>query len=274
MPQYAEDTDICDIQKLFNECFPEDIRFNQWFFENKLRIEDTVVYKINGKIAGMLIRMPQMIEGLGIATYIYGACTKNEFRRQGIMSEMLEFSHNEDMKLGVVCSTLIPAEEWLFEFYAQYGYKVSGYLESIYCNVKWKENSFRLRQIEKKDISVIDNIYRGALVNKKYVVRNKEYWCDLLSMFEELDGEALLITENENALGYALLWKGEEPFIQELCCVDEECRDNIISEIMKRLDTGNIKVTSIRDKTTKPFAMAKVYGNDSDMEIYENMLWN
>ena len=274
MPQYAENKDLYDIQELFNECFPEDINFNKWFFENKLKIEDTVVYKINESIAGMLIRMPQVIEGVGKATYIYGACTRKEYRRLGVMSKLLEFSHNEDMRQGIICSMLIPAEEWLFEFYAQYGYRVSGYLKSTVFNAGINGDICKLRSIEETDINTINNIYRCRLSGEGYVVRGKDYWSNLLDLFNKLNGEALLMSEKDNVLGYALLWKGREPYIQELCCLNEEYSEKLINSILKRLGVSSIKVTQIVRKRNKPFVMAKWYDMGKSAGFYANMLWN
>ena len=274
MPQYAQSGDIYAIQELFDECFPEDIKFNRWFFENKLRTEDTVVYKINGSIVGMLIRMPQVIKGVGNSTYIYGACTRNEYRRRGVMSGLLKFSHNEDIKRGVICSMLIPAEEWLFDFYAQYGYKVSCYLDKADFNIKHKESEYILRKAGKRDISILDELYSNSLKDRNYVIRDREYWNDLLNMLWELGGEALLITEGNRILGYALLWNGNEPYIQELCCEDENDMDMVTCAVMQSLKVESIKITAIKKRTHKPFAMVKYYDKDNSYEFYANMLWN
>ncbi len=55
-------------------------------------------------------------------SYISGACTHPDYRAKGVMRELLSQSFARMLRNGVLFSTLIPAEPWLFGYYAKTGY--------------------------------------------------------------------------------------------------------------------------------------------------------
>lgn len=55
--------------------------------------------------------------------YIYGACTLPEYRHQGIMHKLIEYALLQSVKKGHCFSALLPANELLYNFYAELGYR-------------------------------------------------------------------------------------------------------------------------------------------------------
>lgn len=61
-------------------------------------------------------------------SYISGACTHPDYRKHGAMKRLLKETHRCMYEDGVLLASLIPAEEWLFGYYARSGYApVFGY---------------------------------------------------------------------------------------------------------------------------------------------------
>ena len=110
-----------EIRELWDICFGEDKDFNEYFFENRFRTEETLVLKENGKIVSMLQRFRYELYNVGKVSYIYGACTHPEYRKKHYMAHLLEKSREADIKEELVGSVLVPQEEWLFGFYERYG---------------------------------------------------------------------------------------------------------------------------------------------------------
>lgn len=100
-----------DIISCWSEAFgdsKEDILF---FIEN-VKNAKCLSYYIEDDIAGMLY----LVES-SLGQYIYAACTKKKYRKQGIMNELLSFCKNEYDRL-----CLIPANNDLVEYYRKRGF--------------------------------------------------------------------------------------------------------------------------------------------------------
>lgn len=56
------------------------------------------------------------------AGYISGAATASDQRGKGLVQHLMQASHQQMWREGCLCAFLIPAEEWLYQFYRQMGY--------------------------------------------------------------------------------------------------------------------------------------------------------
>ena len=56
------------------------------------------------------------------AGYISGAATARDQRGKGLVQHLMRASHQQMWREGCLCAFLIPAEEWLYQFYRQMGY--------------------------------------------------------------------------------------------------------------------------------------------------------
>ena len=56
------------------------------------------------------------------AGYISGAATASDQRGKGLVQHLMQASHQQMWREGCLCAFLIPAEEWLYQFYHQMGY--------------------------------------------------------------------------------------------------------------------------------------------------------
>ena len=111
--------------ELWRRCFEDTEDFIRFYFEQKYSDDNSLVYEENGKALSALQMLPYPMswENTILQTsYISGACTLEEARNQGIMTMLLKTAFQEMYKRGVAISTLIPAEDWLFDYYANQGY--------------------------------------------------------------------------------------------------------------------------------------------------------
>lgn len=79
----------------------------------------------DGKIISALQMIPYPMSfcgGVIPTSYISGACTHPAYREHGAMRRLLEETHRQMYEDGAWLGTLIPAEEWLFGYYAKSGY--------------------------------------------------------------------------------------------------------------------------------------------------------
>ena len=129
--ELARERDLGAVRRLWARCFPGDEAFSDWYFQHIWRAEHTLLLRQGGHLAAMTQRLPYRMVDRGQTlpvTYIYGACTAPEYRRQGLMRTLLEHSFQLDVQHGRAASTLIPQQPWLFDFYAQFGYRPAFYV--------------------------------------------------------------------------------------------------------------------------------------------------
>ena len=113
------------VRKLWQLCFNDSEAFIDLYF--RLRYSNDVNIAISSGdevIAALqLLSYPMTCDGEVVPTaYVSGACTHPDYRNRGVMRELLSQAFARMDRSGVVLSTLIPAEPWLFDYYARSGY--------------------------------------------------------------------------------------------------------------------------------------------------------
>ena len=106
-------------------------------------------------------------------TYIYGACTHPAHRRQHLMDRLLHESFAIDRANGRAASILIPQEEWLFGFYAQFGYQMAFPVSSITVQEKVTAPALSVRSVQPADFSAMDCLYHRFLGPGPYLRRSE-----------------------------------------------------------------------------------------------------
>lgn len=113
------------IISLWKTCFQDTEEFIQFYFNRKYEDENALLYTENGipKAASLMLPYLMTWQNTIVSTsYISGACTHPQARKQGLMTRLLQEGFKEMYRRGIAFSTLIPAEDWLYDFYARLGY--------------------------------------------------------------------------------------------------------------------------------------------------------
>lgn len=115
-----------EVEYLWKTCFHDTDEFIQFYFDRKYRDENTLVARDEeGRAVSALQMLPYpMTFGSTVVdtSYISGACTLPEARSRGIMRDLLGKAFLRMRSRGVAFSTLIPQENWLYDYYARVGY--------------------------------------------------------------------------------------------------------------------------------------------------------
>lgn len=212
MTGFALPSDTGEIRALWDSCFPEEPEFSDLFFAKMFKSDTCLVLREDGIIKATAQMLPYELKDVGKVTYIYGAATHPDFRRQGLMRRLLEASFELDKKRGFAASILIPANEALYGFYARLGYKTRFYIREGKPRMSGADlTGYALRAASEEDIVFMDALYRREL-GTGYIVRSRSFWAEQISMFRELGGDALILTKDSRAVGYGFLSDG---FLQE-----------------------------------------------------------
>ena len=126
-----------EVKNLWKLCFDDSDEFINLYFERRYKDEINMAIRRDGKVVSALQMIPYpMTLGkweMEIA-YVSGACTHPDYRKQGLMRQLLADAHRQMYERGACLSVLIPAEKNLFDYYSLSGY-VSGfyYAKQTYC---------------------------------------------------------------------------------------------------------------------------------------------
>lgn len=199
---------MTQIRALFELCFADEGGFNAFFFDNIYCEAHTLIYEMNGNIAAMLQRIPRVLQLQGKSlpiTYIYGACTHPDARRQALMSKLLAHSHALDVQLGIDASVLIPQEQWLFDFYQPFGYEPAFFVSRSVGNPCGDKKAKAVRLTD-ADVDAMQKLYT-LQAGECYVERSQKDWQEQLLLFETLGEGVFGFYEEGKLAAYAFCWE-------------------------------------------------------------------
>lgn len=114
-----------ELMKIWKEVFMDSDDFIQLFFDRVYREENVQWIKEDGRIISSLHMVPYKMAYKGIeipVSYICGAATDPAARSKGLMKQVLNQSFTAMKKRGIPLAVLIPAEDWLYDYYQRIGF--------------------------------------------------------------------------------------------------------------------------------------------------------
>lgn len=132
----AEFQDTAALTRLWKNVFNDDDSFIIKFFNERFSPHNAAVAEADGEIVSAVhwIQCELLThEGVYPASYIVGAATSQEFRKQGIMSGMLEFCKDLCRESFLV---LFPAVR---DFYEKQGFKTASFVRRYALNRNYTE---------------------------------------------------------------------------------------------------------------------------------------
>lgn len=126
MIRYSKESDIDGIINLWKEAFGDSEKEITFFLDNRYKAENTLIAEENGKVASMLFLLDgemKVDDKIYLSYYLYAACTLKEFRGRGYMASLLDFARETAINRNIDFICLLPAEESLYQYYENHGYK-------------------------------------------------------------------------------------------------------------------------------------------------------
>ncbi len=219
MIRFAHSNDFDAVLSLWKRCFPDDAVFTEWFFHRIYDPSVTVLDEENGKLCSMLQMLPYQLRdarGIRPVTYIYGACTAPENRRQHRMDRLLMHSFALDRAAGRAASILIPQEEWLYGFYHQFGYQTAFYTDSLIIK-KAESPNVSVTRLTAEDIPAMRVLYEAGAGS--LLLRTRSDWLAQLELFDTLGAGVYGVKQNGILTSYAFIWNdgAGKLWAQEAC---------------------------------------------------------
>lgn len=114
-----------ETREIWKQVFNDPDKFIDLYFSRVYRSEYNVCCQIDGKVVAALQTLPytMLYDGREVKTvYVSGVSTRPEYRRQDIGNNLMRQAHFRIYYREIVFASLIPAEEWLYEWYEKCGY--------------------------------------------------------------------------------------------------------------------------------------------------------
>ncbi|MBN1777631.1 MAG: GNAT family N-acetyltransferase [Clostridiales bacterium] len=127
MIRFSQTRDYPQLKALFMNAFGDPKAVVDAFFSQRHKDENMLVDMRDDKVSGMLSMLPVTLCAGGgqsyKARYIYAVATREDCRRQGFGTALLDAAHAHMKNLGEAAAVLVPAAPDLFAFYEKRGYK-------------------------------------------------------------------------------------------------------------------------------------------------------
>ena len=190
---YPQDSMKSDLERLWRMCFGDSEAYIRYFFENRYIPENCLAYvdeSVRRPVAMLHLLDVSIAEDGGLipSQYIYAACTRPDYRRQGIMRQLIETAQKLGAYRKLKYTVTVPAEPRLFKYYGRYGF------EKCYKNRVVYMDRSDLMYLSRNATEIPDNI-RETMMKLSEVCAFRR---DML-----VDREGFVIWDS-NALRYAV----------------------------------------------------------------------
>jgi GNAT superfamily N-acetyltransferase len=281
-PPFPGNTKKTDSKKeqiiaLWKTAFNDPDEFIHMYFERVYKDADAFVIEKNGRIVSTLQMHPYIMpfcgEDLSVG-YISGACTLPSERGKGWMSKLLQNVSCEMRSRNISVAALIPAGEWLFDYYRSRGYtEVFGYSHEVYIR---SEHDF----IPASGPVVVHQERKPSQAFYAYFERKlRERPLCILHTYEDF---AVILEDMELSGGFFFVASGlaglpvgmafvfpcgmdentgkESVLFKEILYNDEQVKQHLLSVITHRLnvDKAVCRVPPTGRLQTHPYGMAQV----------------
>ena len=256
------------VKKLWKLCFNDSDEFTEMYFRLRYNNEVNIAIQSGEEVIAALqiLPYPMTFGGKEISTgYVSGACTHPDYRNRGAMRELLSQAFARMQQNGVAVSTLIPAEPWLFDYYAGTGYAPVFKYASTTFTASDKTNSNETVVLEKAN-DYQEDIY--SYLNRKmrerpYCIQHTETdFRVILSDLQLSKGHVYTLNQSGRILALAIAYPaGSVWHVGEIVAETPDMRTLLLQRICKLLHIPSIQVSAPpaeEQEGLQPLGMARI----------------
>jgi len=244
---YADNKLKNEVKYIWKTCFPDDTdEFIHFYFKEKYKNENTLVYLSEGKAVACLQMLPYAMTFYGklIPTaYISGAATLPSYQNKGIMKALLVYAFHEMSRRKIHLTTLIPQEDWLIRFYEKAAYTPAFEYaeEEIKCNESIPlSDSIEIRALTPKNIKEAYNFYSDYFSKINLCIQKSfQDFKAIVNSYVLDQGEVLTAYENRKIAGICFIsYHQSTVFVKDLIGI----KDALLGYLCRQYSRRNIKL--------------------------------
>jgi predicted acetyltransferase len=253
----AVKSDINGIRELWKEGFGESTAFLDFYFPRYFDWESALISRQDyGEISASAITAPfemKLLENFIPATYILGVVTHPSHRKKGLSSALMKESLFRQKEEGILVSTLIPAEPYLFDIYSKYGFgEVFTIKEAIESYKDMKENLGKAKIFTKENeipealFESLYDFYTDAYKGLDTTLLKSQKDFELcINEFLIFEGSIMILSKEGliSAIGF-IRDKLSPVYIKELLSIDAKSKQALINSVLELNKMEEILVKS------------------------------
>lgn len=241
------------IRELWQLCFHDDERFVDLLFGRLYCDENALCFEERGVVTTALQMLPYRltygISELGVS-YISGAATRPEHRNRGLMSRLLREAFETMRSRAIPLSALIPAEPWLYDYYAAQGYAPVFYRGEMDFTAVHRFSGEGYRRVAPS----FDSLYRffdACLRRRPCCMLHERNDFEVICGDIRLDGGEVVALSDEagklSALAFAVP-HDDRTVVKELLAVDDAAREAALREVSRTFAGKPVSVLTPPDE--------------------------
>jgi predicted acetyltransferase len=134
----AKNDMVSELKNLWKLCFHDEDSYINFYYENRFKADETLVYLVENQVVAMLTLMPGFVvhkeEKLPIR-YVYAVATHPDHRRKGYAAALIDYA-NQTREKDYIGTFLVPASETLYQYYEAHGYQTVNHKKVLYKNME------------------------------------------------------------------------------------------------------------------------------------------
>ena len=261
---------------LWKKSFGDSDEFIELFFNRVYKEENTLTIRKNNQVISALQIVPYEMTYYGAhipVGYICGVCTLPSERGKGWMKQLMKNAFDEMYYREYTISTLIPASDWLFNYYQTFGYAtVFDKSEEIHTRTYDNNEEIQLLPVTGASFDQAYSYYNHIQQKRKCAILHSAYDFETILRDCMLDGgNAWIAQYNGQVAGLALSvpTNNDELFVKEIIYDRLEIKRDIIQAVLNHYQAKIAKVRIPPTPTNSaPYGMAHILDRERLIQYY------
>ena len=268
---------------LWKKSFGDTDDFIDFVFKNVCKPEYACTIERNGKLISALQLIPYSLNYFGNIIkvgYIYGACTHPLARNQGFMRKLLFQVFSKMKREGYMMSIIVPAEPWLFDYYASCGFTnafdVSESVYTLNSNIPG-DSSINVQRVV-VPLKLYPYFFERMYQRQCCVLHDNRDYENIIKELSLSKGKVFAAYRKENGqqIGMALVSRMDIQkgyYVQELFYEDNHVKDVLLQRVLKSLNVDSIVVREpfVPNSEHRCVGMAQIVDQEQMTKLYSQI---
>lgn len=229
MIKFADDGYHSQIKNLWKNTFEDKDELIDFYFSNRHRNENMLIFLKGEVVAAMLTMLPLEIksgEKTFAGRYIYAVATDKKYRGQGISTMLLNHAHNWMKRNHEQVSVLVPASKSLFDFYEKRGFKTVFKIDFLEISSDEISKNIKDLKCTSCNLEKFIRIRNAAFGNSSLFAKWGEQALEYIMKFSNFSAEGLCCFHNNFGEGYAVYERAENTIvIKEIALINLQLQE-------------------------------------------------
>lgn len=264
--RFAEPGDRLSIAALWDQCFPGDEDFRNYFLMNLFDPGNTLIYEDGGVVVSMAHMVPMKMnyhKHVMDAVYIYAVGTAPEHRGKGLAGDLMEQINFELHMRKIPVAFLVPQNEQLFAYYERFGYATAFRLsEEIIERANYPARGMPIQKCapSEEEISQASSLYNLILRHRNHLMRSRVHWKTAAEIAEIAGGGMFCVKQNGELKGYAFCeWAESTLKVYEAFAENESAYHALLGGLLDRMKVDRaVMAAPACQHASKPFGMVRI----------------